>query len=250
MNETFQLIALCLTGGLASLIGAMIIIFLKGESSSVSQKLTSFAAGVLLSVGILDLLSEAYSMSVEPKTVSIFVLVGVLFVFMLEKSGLWFHHHDGDHGKHPPIAGIFVGDMMHNFIDGFAIGATFLVSKEAGIATAMAVALHELPKEMADFMIYMRSGFSNVKTVALNLTSSLVAVVGGLSVFYMGDFVGKNEANLLAATGGMFLFIALADLVPEMHEEMEKVGKKSKLGWLLTFALGIGVGITSSLMHG
>jgi zinc and cadmium transporter len=248
MNETFQLIALCLTGGLASLIGAMIIIFLKGESNSVSQKLTSFAAGVLLSVGILDLLTEAYSMSVEPKTVSIFVLVGVLFVFMLEKSGLWFHHHDGDHGKHPPIAGIFVGDMMHNFIDGFAIGATFLVSKEAGIATAMAVALHELPKEMADFMIYLRSGFSNIKTIALNLTSSLVAVVGGLSVFYMGDFVGKNEANLLAATGGMFLFIALADLVPEMHEEMEKAGKKSKLGWLLTFALGIAVGVISSFM--
>jgi zinc and cadmium transporter len=248
MNETFQLIALCLTGGLASLIGAMIIIFLKGESNSVSQKLTSFAAGVLLSVGILDLLTEAYSMSVEPKTVSIFVLVGVLFVFMLEKSGLWFHHHDGDHGKHPPIAGIFVGDMMHNFIDGFAIGATFLVSKEAGIATAMAVALHELPKEMADFMIYLRSGFSNIKTIALNLTSSLVAVVGGLSVFYMGDFVGKNEANLLAATGGMFLFIALADLVPEMHEEMERVGKKSKLGWLLTFALGIAVGVISSFM--
>ncbi len=250
MNETFQLIALCLTGGVASLVGAGLIIFLKGKSGVVSEKLTSFAAGVLLSVGILDLLVEAFEQGKDPGTVSYFVLAGVLFVFLLEKSGMWFHHHDGDHGKHPPIAGIFIGDMIHNFIDGFAIGATFLISKEAGVATAMAVAFHELPKEMADFTIYLRSGFSNLKTIALNLISSFVAVIGGLSVYFMSGFVEKNEANLLGATAGMFLFIALADLVPEMHEEMEKVNKKSKLGWLFVFGLGIGIGVVSSLMHG
>lgn len=249
MNESLQLIGLCLTGGLASLLGAGIIIFMKGYSTVISEKLTSFAAGVLLSVGLLDLLTEAYEMTSDTKTVSLFVLGGVIFVFLLEKSGLWFHHHDGDHGKHPPIAGVFIGDMLHNFIDGFAIGATFLISKEAGIATALAVALHELPKEMADFMVYLRSGFSNIKTIAFNLTSSAVAVLGGLSVYFLGDLVEKNEANLLALTGGMFLFIALADLVPEMHEEMEKVGKRSRLSWLLVFALGIGVGVISSLMH-
>lgn len=250
MNETFQLIALCLTGGLASLVGALLIILLKNRSGVISEKLTSFAAGVLLSVGILDLLVEAFEIGDTPKTIAFFVLAGVLFVFLLEKSGLWFHHHDGDHGKHPPITGIFVGDMIHNFIDGFAIGATFLVSKEAGIATALAVAFHELPKEMADFTIYLRSGFSNFKTIVLNLSSSFVAVIGGLSVYFMGSFVEKNEANLLAATAGMFLFIALADLVPEMHEEMEKVNKRSKLSWILVFGMGIGVGIISTLMHG
>lgn len=250
MNESLQLIGLCLTGGLASLVGATLIIFLKNKSSLVSEKLTGFAAGVLLSVGILDLLVEAFEHGSEPATVSYFVLAGVLFVFLLEKSGMWFHHHDGDHGKHPPIAGIFIGDMIHNFIDGFAIGATFLISKEAGIATALAVAFHELPKEMADFTIYLRSGFSNLKTILLNLTSSFVAVIGGLSVYFMSDFVEKNEANLLAATAGMFLFIALSDLVPEMHEEMEKAGNKSRLSWIMIFALGIGVGVISSLMHG
>ena len=248
MSETFQLIALCLTGGVASLIGAGLIIFLKGRSAVISEKLTSFAAGVLLSVGLLDLLTEAYSQTTDFRTVSFFALGGIIFIFLLEKSGLWFHHHDGDHGKHPPIVGIFIGDMLHNFIDGFAIGATFLISKEAGIATALAVALHELPKEMADFMIYLRSGFSNLKTIALNLTSSAVAVLGGLSIYFLSDYVANNEANLLAATGGMFLFIALADLIPEMHEEMEKVGRRSKLGWIFIFAVGVGVGVISSIM--
>lgn len=238
-----------MTGGVASLAGAVLIIFLKDRSKVVSEKLTSFAAGVLLSVGILDLLVEAFENTTDPKMVSYFILTGVLFVFFLEKSGMWFHHHDGDHGKHPPIVGVFVGDMIHNYIDGFAIGATFLISREAGIATALAVAFHELPKEMADFAVYLRSGMSNIKTIALNLFSSFIAVVGGLSVYFLGGFVEKNESNMLAATAGMFLFIALSDLVPEMHEEMEKLGKKSKLGWLTAFVLGIGVGVISSMMH-
>ncbi len=250
MNDVFQLIALCLAGGLASLAGAGLIIFLKGRSATISEKLTGFAAGVLISVGLLDLLNEAFEHAGTDDKVSYFVLAGVLLVFMLEKTGLWFHHHDGDHGKNTSVVGIFFGDVLHNFIDGFAIGATFLISKEAGIATAIAIALHELPKEMADFMVYMKSGLSNMKTIALNMVSSLVAVVGGLSVYFMGEFVEANEYKLLAVTAGMFLFIALADLVPEMHEEMEKVGRKSKLGWLAVFALGLGVGVISSMMHG
>ncbi len=249
MSDTFQLIGLCLAGGVASLIGASLIILLKEKSVAISEKLTSFAAGVLISVGLLDLLAESFEHGSDPKQISYFVLVGVLFVFLLEKSGLWFHHHDGDHGKHKSILGILFGDMIHNFIDGFAVGATFLVSKEAGIATAIAVALHELPKEMADFMIYLRAGYSNFKTLALNSLSSLIAVVGGLSTFAFGDFVEAHESALLAITAGMFIFIALADLVPEMHEEMSKQTRKNKFVWLLVFVLGLSIGVISSNSH-
>ena len=249
MNETFQLVALCLTGGVASLLGAGIIILVKEKYQNISEKLTAFAAGVLISVGLLDLLKESMEHAIDIESVPYYVLGGILFVFLLEKSGLWFHHHDGDHGKHPSILGVLSGDMIHNFIDGFAIGAAFLIDKNAGIMTAMAVALHELPKEMADFMVYLRAGYSNIKTVVLNLASSAVAVIGGLSAFAFGGFVETHESNLLAITAGMFLFIALADLVPEMHEEMEKVNKKSKLGWLLVFVFGLSVGIISSSSH-
>ena len=250
MSDFFQLIILTLTGGVASILGALLIIALRDKASGLSQKLTGFAAGVLISVGVLDLLAEAFEHGSEAKEISLFVLFGILLVFILEKSGLWFHHHDGEHGKQKSVIGILLGDMLHNFIDGFAVGATFLISKEAGIATAIAVALHELPKEMADFTVYLRAGYSNLKTLFLNLASSVVAVIGGLIAFSQAEWVENNESKLLALTAGMFIFVALADLIPEMHEEIEKQKqKRGKLAWILVFVLGLGVGIISSNSH-
>lgn len=149
------------------MIGAILIIYFKNKAGILSNKLTSFAAGVLITVAVLDLLPEAFGAVTDYKMAAWSVLGGILLVFLMEKSGLWFHHHDGTHGAKPPISGIFWGDALHNFIDGFAIGAAFLLSKEAGILTAVAVGLHELPKEMADFTIYLRSGYSNLKTLLL-----------------------------------------------------------------------------------
>lgn len=227
--------------------GATLIIYFKKRAGLLSDKLTSFGAGVLITVAVLDLLPEAFGAVTDFRLAAWSVMFGILLVFLLEKSGLWFHHHDGTHGHKPPISGIFWGDALHNFIDGFAIGGAFLLSKEAGILTAVAVGLHELPKEMADFMIYLRSGYSNIKTILLNLISSLVAVLGGIAVYLSRGWVINYEGYLLATTAGMFLFIALADLIPEMHESMEVADGKNKIIWLLVFAAGLGVGIVSSL---
>lgn len=247
VSNLSQIIFYCLIGGMASLLGAFLIILLKNKAGFVSNKLTSFAAGVLITVAVLDLLPEAVETAIEAKTLGWAVMAGILLVFMMEKSGLWFHHHDGTHGHKPSVAGIFWGDAIHNFIDGFAIGAAFLISKETGMMTAVAVGLHELPKEMADFMIYLRSGYSNKKTILLNLISSLMAVVGGVSVFLGQQWLESYEGHLLAMTAGMFLFIALADLIPEMHENIINADKKDKLIWLGVFVCGLSVGILSSL---
>lgn len=245
-----QIVFYCLIGGVASLIGALLIIKLKAKAGKLSNKLTSFAAGVLITVAVVDLLPEAFGATADLKLTAFSMLFGILLVFMMEKSGLWFHHHDGTHGHKPPISGIFWGDALHNFIDGFAIGAAFLLSNEAGVLTAIAVGLHELPKEMADFTIYLRSGYSNLKTILLNLTSSMVAVIGGLTVYFSRGWIINYEGYLLAVTAGMFLFIALADLIPEMHESMEVEHGKNKAVWLLVFAFGLGVGLISSLGMG
>lgn len=247
MSILLQITIGCLIGGMASIVGAILIINFKKRAGKLSDKLTSFAAGVLITVAVLDLLPEAFGAVSDLKIAAWSMLLGILLVFLMEKSGLWFHHHDGTHGHNPPISGIFWGDALHNFIDGFAIGAAFLLNPHAGILTAAAVGMHELPKEMADFMIYLRSGYSNTKTILLNLTSSLVAVVGGLTVYLSRGWVTQYEGYLLAVTAGMFLFIALADLIPEMHEGMVEADGKNKAIWLLIFATGLGVGILSTL---
>jgi zinc and cadmium transporter len=247
VSNLVQIVLYCLIGGAASLVGALLIIYFKKRAGILSDKLTSFAAGVLITVAVLDLLPEAFGAMTNLKMGAWSILIGILLVFLMEKSGLWFHHHDGTHGHRPPISGIFWGDALHNFIDGFAIGAAFLLSKEAGILTAVAVGLHELPKEMADFMIYLRSGYSNLKTLLLNLTSSLVAVLGGVTVYLSRGWVTSYEGYLLAMTAGMFLFIALADLIPEMHESMAEADGRNKIVWLLVFAAGLSVGILSTV---
>jgi len=250
VNNLLQIVLYCLTGGIASIIGALLIIYFKKKAGFLSNKLTSFSAGVLLTIAILDLLPEAFEATGEFKATSWAILIGVMIVFLMEKSGLWFHHHDGTHGKKPPISGIFWGDAMHNFIDGFAIGAAFMVNREAGILTAFAVGLHELPKEMADFMVYLRSGYSNTKTLLLNLTSSLIAVVGGVTVYLTKGWIINYEGYLLGITAGMFLFIALADLIPEMHENMIDEDGRGKLVWLGVFSMGLLVGIFSTFSLG
>lgn len=250
MSILIQIIFYCLIGGAASLTGALLIIYLKKRAGILSNKLTSFAAGVLITIAVLDLIPEAFGAVTDFRLASYAVLIGILLVFLMEKSGLWFHHHDGTHGHRPPISGIFWGDALHNFIDGFAIGAAFLLSPETGVLTAVAVGLHELPKEMADFMIYLRSGYSNAKTILLNLLSSMMAVLGGLTVYFTRGWVTAYEGYLLAMTAGMFLFIALADLIPEMHESMEEAKGKDKVLWLLVFAGGLGIGILTTLMLG
>ena len=112
MSNLLQIILYCLIGGAASLIGALLIINLKKRAGILSDKLTSFAAGVLITVAVLDLLPEAFESITDLKLGAWAILVGILLVFLMEKSGLWFHHHD-DCCANPPINGIFFGEMHY-----------------------------------------------------------------------------------------------------------------------------------------
>lgn len=182
--------------------------------------LTSFAAGVLIEVAVLDLLPEAFEMG-EANLVSITLLVGMIFLFVLEKSSVWIHSHHREANK-TEVVGVFLGDTLHNFIDGLAIGAAFLISVPTGIATALAVGMHELPQEIADFSLYIRAGFGRLKTIVMNLFSSFATLVGALIVYFFGGILEGAEIYMLALTAGMFLYIALADLLPELHEHKHK----------------------------
>lgn len=243
MNLLFVLILFTFIGGFASLLGGMAMLVWQQQLMRYIKQLTGFAAGVLLSLSIIDLLPESFREG-DTRLVALWVLAGILFLMLLEKTSLWFfgHEHEHDHEEithehHPEILGIIIGDSIHNFMDGVAIAAALTVNINAGLITAFGVALHELPHEVADFSLYMRAGFRKQVIFGLNLISSFATLVGALAVYFLGQFTGGHEVYVLAGTAGMFIYISLADLLPDLD-----MGRKNKYLYrnpLVYFLLGV-----------
>lgn len=221
MSEFGYLILFSFIGGVASLVGGIGLLIWKDKLMKFDTELTSFAAGVMLTVALLDMVPEAIENG-EVKTASWFVLIGIMFLFLLEKTSLWFHHHHEPHGHQPKMVGVWLGDTLHNFTDGLAIGASFLFGQPAGIATALAVGAHELPHEMADFSLYIKAGYSRLFTLFLNVFSSMATMLGAILVYKFGAGINGLAGAILGLAGGMFLYVALADLIPELHMETSK----------------------------
>lgn len=234
-SDLLTLVFWLLVGGVFSLAGGVFLLIFKNKVEKYVLEMTSFAAGVMVVVATMDLLPEAYS-SGDVKMVSGFVLTGTLFLFFLERFSLWFHHHHTPHNGGINITSVWLGDTFHNAIDGLAIGAAFLIEPKLGIATAIAVAAHELPQEIADFSLYISSGFSRSRTFFLNLFSSLSTLVAGVLIFFLGNNLRGIETYLLALTAGMFMYISLADLIPELHHT---TAKKEIFRQTLAFIFGI-----------
>jgi len=216
-----------LIGGVFSLAGGLMLLFKKEMPHQVMLGFMSFAAGVLLAVGFGDLLPEAVEagekMGMGPGSVLLWSLIAVIAFFLFERSFVWFHHHHGphEHKPDPVVPMVWFGDTLHNFIDGIVIAASFLVSVPLGIATTVAVAAHEIPQEIADFSLFLAKGLSKTRVVLINLSSSLATVVGAVGAFFFWDTLKAVHPYLLAFTGGMFIYIAASDLIPEMHHEHE-----------------------------
>ncbi len=221
-------------GSVASL-GGGILLALRKKAFSHEQSLLliSFAAGVLLSTAFFDLLPEA-----GEKLSLIGVLAGIIFLFLLEKF-LWYHHHDEEHEGHrrTPVL-ITVGDTVHNFIDGVVIAGTFMVAPATGIVTAMAVAAHEIPHEMADFGVLLTKGWARKKVILVNIVSAGTSLVGAMLMYYLGGKIEGMLPVLLSFSGGMFIYLACSDLIPELHHgHAEK--RSETLAQMAVFGAGI-----------
>ena len=215
-----------LIGSVFSLIGGIVLLFKEKLALRISHLLFSFAAGTLLGTAFFDLLPEAASNASKNINIFLWVLIGFLFFFLIERFIHWFHHHhehSSEEGQiKPTVALITSGDSIHNFIDGIAIAASFLVNIPLGIITALAVAAHEIPQEIGDFSILLHKGVDRKKVLLLNLLSSLAAIVGAVLTFFMADFVTGLLPGFLSVTAGFFIYIAASDLIPEIHHENRK----------------------------
>lgn len=216
-------------GSVASLGGGLLLISKKGLIGKISHYLYSFAAGVLLGTAFFDLLPEAFEEAdhlaekgiIFDQNIFLWTFLGVIIFFFLVRFLHWFHHHD-DHFKgetKQTVPLIVVGDTVHNFIDGVVIAASFFVSIPLGIVTAVAVAIHEIPQEIGDFAILIKRGLSRRRVIMINLMSAAAALVGAILMFTIGESIESILPIFLALTAGFFIYIALSDLVPEIHKE-------------------------------
>jgi zinc and cadmium transporter len=217
---------------LISLIG--VVLFVTSWSERLEVAALSFAAGVLLATTFLELLPEA--LDAGDQNILVATLASVVGFFLLERLLSWWHIHPDEHQGRAGFL-ILVGDGVHNFIDGVVIAAAFLVSPSAGVATALAVAAHEIPHEMADYGVLISSKFSRRRALILNFLSGLTALIGVLACFAFRSVVEPNLHWFMAASGGMFIYIAAAGLMPELHHA------RWRNSWISTVPLLLGLGL-------
>lgn len=206
--------------------------------------LVSLAAGALLGDAFIHLIPEAYAEATNPLNVSLAILGGVLGFFVIEKALHW-HHHLGIEASEPKVHPlgklILFSDGVHNFIDGLIIGSSYLISVEVGIATTIAVILHEIPQEIGDFGVLIHAGYSKAKALWFNFLSALAAIVGAFAAFALGSSVEGITLWLIPIAAGGFIYIALSDLIPELHKEGSLRHSALQFLWIL-------VGIVSMVL--
>lgn len=210
--------------------------------------LVSFAAGGLLGDAFIHLLPEVVEEVGFELNISLYVLFGIILLFVVEKLIQWRHCHIPTSTEHPhPFAFMnLLGDAVHNFIDGIIIGASYLAGLPLGFATTLAVVFHEIPQEMGDFGVLLYGGFSKPRALLFNFLSATTAVLGAIIALTLGLYVQNITVFLVPLAAGVFIYIASSDLIPELHKETEP--RRSALQ-LLTFILGIIVMLSLILLE-
>jgi zinc and cadmium transporter len=215
--------------------------------------MVSFATGALLGAALLGLIPHAMigAGSGRVHEVGIALIAGIALFFILEKFLLWRHCHDDhcdehsvdDHGHANHHARqkatgslVLVGDALHNVLDGVLIAAAFLTDVHLGIVTAIAIAAHEIPQEVGNFAVLLHSGMSRGRALAMNLLTSLTAVIGGVAGFYSLGNALKALPFALAVAAASLLYVAVADLIPGLHR---RVDARSSVMQVLLIGAGI-----------
>ena len=224
LNDRMVLEIIILATVIVSLISLVGIFLLSLKPKTLDALLIvfiSFATGAMFAGAFIDLLPEAME-KLDSKTASLTVLVGILVFFIVEKLIYWHHHHHSKHEeKEKPLAYLnLIGDGIHNFFDGAAIAASFMASYELGIATTIAIIAHEIPQEIGDFSLLIYSGFTKTKALLFNLLSALTAIIGAVLFYYSSSFIQNSQGLGLAFAAGTFIYIAGADLMPELQKEL------------------------------
>jgi zinc and cadmium transporter len=209
-------------GSIGAIITAAIFLTFKNQiQKTLIPCLISYAIGTLLTAALLGMIPNAISRS-NPTLIMFFILGGIIFFFLLEKTIIWHHcHNENCNLKSAAGPILLIGDTFHNFMDGIVIAASFLISINMGIIVSLSVIAHEIPQEIGDFAILLDSGYSKKKALFLNALSSSSTIPAALISYYLLDTINSLIPIFLAISAASFIYIALTDLAPNLHRKLE-----------------------------
>jgi len=235
----YTLVSVALVSAI-SLIGVFSLSLNQERLKKILLFLVSFAVGALFGDAFMHLLPESFEKLGFNLATSLFIVGGILFFFVLEKFVRWRHCHipTSEMHPHPVVTMNLIGDGVHNLIDGMLIGASYCVSIPIGIATTLAVVLHEIPQEIGDFGVLVHGGLSVKKALAFNFLSAVTAILGALISLVIGPHLADYSLSLLPITAGGFIYIAGSDLIPELQHEVKLSNSILQFSSII---LGVGV---------
>ena len=234
--ELFYVIVALIAGSVGSVgLAALMLLLPDRKLDNLATLLMYLAGGTLLGAAFLGMMPKGISM-IGARPMMMAVLGGIMFFFVLEKIILWrtCGNAECERHKHAAVPIILIGDAFHNAIDGIVIAASFLTSFELGVFATLSVMMHEIPQELGDFGILLKSGLSRKKAIWFNILSGSTALLTGIIAYYTLEAMQSLIPYALALSAASFLYIALADLIPEMHRKSSVKSSLIQFGLILT----------------
>ena len=236
MTTATNILAATIVVSLVSLVGIFFLSVREALLNRIALILVAFASGSLIGGAFFHLIPE--SLERNNDWAMLIIVIGILSFLVLEKFLCWRHCHEDVCEVHSFVYLNLIGDGIHNFLDGMIIAGSFLVSTEMGIVTTGVILFHEVPQELGDFGVLIYGGFTRSKALLFNLLSAITTIIGGMFAYFYSMYVYDLRFLLLPFAAGGFIYIALVDLIPELHKRRKPQG-----AWLqFTFIL-LGIAI-------
>jgi zinc and cadmium transporter len=229
-----------------SLAGVLVLWLKDQQLKKILLYLVSFSVGGLFGDAFIHLIPEAIEEGGFGTSVSVLILFGILFSFVVEKFLQWRHCHIPTSSEHPhsfAYMNLF-GDAVHNLIDGLIVGGSYLASIPIGVSTTLAVIFHEIPQELGDFGVLIHGGFKKKKAVWFNFLTALTAVLGAVIALVLGATLSGFIPLLIPFAAGNFIYIAGSDLIPELRKDEPDLKKAG----LQVISIVLGVAIMLALL--
>lgn len=236
-----------------SLTGILVLMSMKKHVHASMLALVALSAGAMFGNALLHLLPEAIELSIDGAIglfhVMLLVVGSFVASFLFEQFFFWHHCHSTEtcEPTQKPYAHLVLySDAIHNFIDGLIIAAAFIVSVPLGISTTIAIALHEIPQELGDFAVLVHGGFSKLRAAIYNGIAALAVVAGGMVGSILAGSVEWAVPVLLPIAAGGFIYIAAADLLPELRHNKSRAGIPL---YFLVFLTGLAIMVVTAMME-